>query len=589
MAEYADVIKQLTEMVKSQSKQHAEAMKAVEKRHEETVDLLRQQIDELRTGRSFLNDSSDRNATKTAELLATLSQRIRQKFDMESDGSYAFSVWYGRYRELFTVDGACLDDKAKVRLLLEQLSDTVHESYKRQLMPDDPYGKSFDESVKKLTELYDSEVSKFTQRYQCLKIEKGMDESLLDYTGRVNESCERAKVHDMTADDIKCLVWVFGLKDSSELELRQRLLLFLDKRRSASDDSALSVNLQDLQREALRFINLKKESDMIQNGDVATVSIAHKSNSRGSNQRNRDSGRSNQSRQWNSEANRSGGVTCFRCDGDHSSWRCEYKEYACSNCGKTGHHERCCWKDSRTGEDSGDSDGMHQPRKRANIRAVRVSNLDPRPVVDVVVQGITIPMTMDTGSEISLFSLNDYQKFEGLSMTESDCDLYNFAGQQVEILGMVSSEFSFGTCVGHGDAYVTPFESVIGMDWLRQSEDVRHHLKAMTECHEDSASQDGSSIAMSIRKCQSLTGEETDGSLKRSHNVIPKRCRRTARRSRNSKTKVIVAVNDAPIRVQSPGRAQVVEQQTSSCKSEEHDHCEEVIEPRSLSPTTLLS
>jgi hypothetical protein len=501
--EMTELLTQLTNVVMVQQTQMA--------KQQESIDLMRQQLESLATS-NRLNRSVDDSNSRTAELLATLSQRIKQKFDMDSDGSYAFSMWYGRYRELFNVDAACLDDKARVRLLLEQLSDSVHESFKRQLMPEDPYAKTFDETVKKLGELYDTDVSRFTQRYQCLKLDKCMDESLLDYTGRVNESCERAKVHEMTADDIKCLIWVFGLKDPADLELRQRLLLFLDRRRSASGSTASdgyvdrgsAVTLQELQKEALRYINIKKESDMIQNGDNAVVSAVHKVERKGSWQRNTEIGRTNE-------------VVCYRCGENHLPHTCEFKEVQCMNCGKIGHSERCCWQGAKgvrkTSEPAvHDSEGGHQPKKKGRAFALKAfaSGQDPRPTASITVEDVKVEMIVDTGSDYTLLNLEDYYRLEGLPLMESDLSLTNFAGSEIEVLGMTKCNFTIGKVKSEGTAYVTRGESVLGLDWLNRNESVRYHLKAMTGSHED-------------------RGEQLKGGGTRSDRSSPLPCRRNRR------------------------------------------------------------
>src|SRR6218665_2015913 len=185
--------------------------------------LTKQAKEEEAGGRGVANPAAgDVCRTNTAELLATISQRIKQKFDVDGDGVYAFSTWYGRYRDLFLVDGAELDDKAKVRLLLEQMSDMVHEGYKRQVLPLDPYAISFADTLAKMKELYDTVVSSFTLRYQCFKVERHAGETLLEYTDRVNEACEKADMGKLEGDELNCLLWIFGLKGSSEVAIRQR-------------------------------------------------------------------------------------------------------------------------------------------------------------------------------------------------------------------------------------------------------------------------------------------------------------------------------------------------------------------------------
>ncbi|EYC08318.1 hypothetical protein Y032_0066g3696 [Ancylostoma ceylanicum] len=91
------------------------------------------------------------------------------------------------------------------------------------------------------------------------------------YTDRVNEFCERAKIHDLDCDGIKCLLWIFGLKSQREAGIRQRLIAVLDKEYKAGR----KLSLQELYRECENFLSLKKDNETIA-GNVKTVETAIK-------------------------------------------------------------------------------------------------------------------------------------------------------------------------------------------------------------------------------------------------------------------------------------------------------------------------
>lgn len=393
----------------------------------------------------------------TAELLATLAQRIKQKFDSDSYGVYSFSIWFGRYKQLFEVDGASLDDKAKVRLLLEQMSDTVHESYKRQLLPTDPYTVSFDDTISKLKELYDTEVSSFTLRFQCLKVEKMGDESLLDYTGRVNESCERAEVHKMKADDIKCLIWIFGLKGSNEVELRQRLLLFLDKQRKDNVD----VTLQALQKEAQRYLTIKQESAMIQD-DYPQVAIV-------------------QNRSFPQKNTKYSCASCGKCN-DRST--CKFRNATCSFCGKYGHADFACRSSAdrqrQDHQDSNHSRAVH-PIARQQAVSVTVHNVNAsRHYVPVQIRDQSVTFQVDTGADITMISADTWislgsPQLEHCSLTAQNCD-----GSVIKIRGKVLCNFELQGSHGSGYAYVHERPTnLLGLDWIHQSPHMLHFLEQM--------------------------------------------------------------------------------------------------------------
>ncbi|EYC30871.1 hypothetical protein Y032_0004g1823 [Ancylostoma ceylanicum] len=116
-----------------------------------------------------------------------------------------------------------LTESARVRLLCEKLDSNSFEKFQRHVLPKEVTSIGFDETVETLKQLFDVKASEFTTRYQCLKLEKTDSEDYLTYTGKVNEFCERAKIHELDCDGIKCLLWIFGLKSQREAEIRQRL------------------------------------------------------------------------------------------------------------------------------------------------------------------------------------------------------------------------------------------------------------------------------------------------------------------------------------------------------------------------------
>ncbi|KAK5964386.1 hypothetical protein GCK32_010053 [Trichostrongylus colubriformis] len=80
----------------------------------------------------------------TPNVMAALSNRI-EKFVFDADVEMGFSRWYSRYKEVFTEDARQLSESAR--------------------------------------QLFDFKASEFTTKYQCLKLEKSVNEDYLTYTG----------------------------------------------------------------------------------------------------------------------------------------------------------------------------------------------------------------------------------------------------------------------------------------------------------------------------------------------------------------------------------------------------------------------
>ncbi|EYC10727.1 hypothetical protein Y032_0054g2519 [Ancylostoma ceylanicum] len=204
-----------------------------------------------------------------------------------------------RYREVFVEDAKQVTESARVRLLCEKLDGKIFARYQRHVLPKEVTSIGFEEIVETLRQLFDVKTSEFTMRYQCLKLEKRDDEDYLVYTGRVNDFCERAKIHGLDSDGIKCLLWICGLKSQRETEIRQRLIAVLDREYKAGQ----ALSLQKLYRECENFLSLKKDSETIA-GNVKTVEAAAKEE-----RRRRE---------------------CWNCRGDHFAQQCKSKPWFCN-------------------------------------------------------------------------------------------------------------------------------------------------------------------------------------------------------------------------------------------------------------------
>ncbi|KAK5977756.1 hypothetical protein GCK32_022680 [Trichostrongylus colubriformis] len=137
----------------------------------------------------------------TPNVMAALSNRI-ENFVFNADVEMGFSRWYSRYKEVFTEDARQLPEPARVRLLCEKLDNVAFEKYQRHVLPRNVSDIGYQDTVDNLKQLFDFRASEFTTKYQCLKLEKSVNKDYLTYTGRVNEFCEKAKLHDLDSDGI---------------------------------------------------------------------------------------------------------------------------------------------------------------------------------------------------------------------------------------------------------------------------------------------------------------------------------------------------------------------------------------------------
>lgn len=86
--------------------------------------------------------------------------------------------------------------------------------------------------VDKLTQLFGSNKSKFSLRFECLNVAKKADDDFYTYAGIVNRITEDFDFDNLTKKEFKSLIFILGLRDHKDTELRLRLLSLLDKNKA---------------------------------------------------------------------------------------------------------------------------------------------------------------------------------------------------------------------------------------------------------------------------------------------------------------------------------------------------------------------
>lgn len=157
-------------------------------------------------------------------------------FRFNPDDRVTFTGWFARYEDLFEKDANNLDDDAKVRLLLRKLGLAEHERYVSYVLPNKPKDFNFADTVEKLKALFGTRESEVSKRYECLQLQKEKTEDYVTFACRLSKSVVESKLAGLSEEQLKCLLYVCGLKDDSDNEIRLRLLSRIEENKISALD-----------------------------------------------------------------------------------------------------------------------------------------------------------------------------------------------------------------------------------------------------------------------------------------------------------------------------------------------------------------
>ena len=149
----------------------------------------------------------------------------------------------------------------KVRLLLGKLATTEQNRFVEFILPKKTTNLDFSETSKLLSELFGPNTTLFHKRWKCLNTVKDNQQDFLTFSALVNKLCNDFKLAELTADDLKCLIFAQGLVLSEDAEVRRWVITKLKNEQG--------LTLQKLAEDCQRVISIKCDSKTIEESGVA--------------------------------------------------------------------------------------------------------------------------------------------------------------------------------------------------------------------------------------------------------------------------------------------------------------------------------
>lgn len=394
-------------------------------------------------------------------LMESLSKSISD-FVYDPENGVYFKTWYARYEDLFSSDAAALEDAAKVRLLLRKLGTIEHQRYIDYILPKFPKDYNFEETVKKLKNIFDAKESIFSLRYKALQLSKKEDEDYVTYASRVNKQCEEFQLNKLTMDQFKSLMFVIGLKSDSDADIRTKLLLKLEDESSNS-----TISLESLKTECDKIRNLKLDNALFK--QPSKVHHVHKKNNFPKKSEESSNKTEFVKKNFNSDKPK---TPCWKCGDVHFVKNCGYIDHICKKCNKKGHKEGYCQCYGNS-NDSGFNKSKKPNKsksKRSNaiLQVNKISTDSDRKYVDVSINNVTVTLQFDSASDITIISPSTWKKIGSPKLLKSTFDAKDASLNDMQFAGEFQCNLKFQDKEVGGTVLVfkTSHLDLLGLDFI---------------------------------------------------------------------------------------------------------------------------
>ncbi|XP_037959893.1 uncharacterized protein K02A2.6-like [Teleopsis dalmanni] len=398
------------------------------------------------------HSSSTSKPTESEFIIEALASNITE-FCHDPENNIIFDTWYMRYEDLFLIDAAKLDDAAKTRLLLRKLNTIVHNKYINYILPNHSRDFTFKDTVEKLKKLFGNQISLFNTRFNCLQITKQPTQDFVTYASMVNKQCELFKLNDLTTDQFKCLIFIMGLKSPSEFELRTKMLNKLE-------NESTKVTLETLSTECQKILNLKVDTMLIEsNAQVNRLRV----NNHKTEKQIKNNGKSK-------EPSSLPKTPCWFCGEFHYSRHCPFKNHKCDRCKLVGHKEGYC-KYRKTQNENQKYHKIDKGRQfnSKSIFTTNKVNMIKRKYILVKINGTPLNLQLDTASDITIISEDNFKKIKADNVSESEHTARS-ATDELPLSAKFKCNVEFRNQQQSLTCFVTPIQNlnVMGLDWIQE-------------------------------------------------------------------------------------------------------------------------
>ena len=371
-----------------------------------------------------------------------------EPYDLEKSDEWAS---YVERLEQFFIANKITEAEQKVAVLLTVIGSKAYSLLRNLLAPAKPADKDFDEIVQVLQNHLSPKPLIIAERFKFHRRNQGENESVAQYLAELRKLSENCQFGEYLEQALRDRL-VCGLVSE---KIQQRLLS--EAELSLKKAFEIAQSMETAHRET---------REMRASGSQIDTEIKHVSTTpRGA---------------------------CTRCGkpGHHPD-KCFFRDQECRACKKRGHIAKMCRtkldsKQQRTlgrkktekmshqsahlVEQESDSQGSDPEELRLfTIRTVQ-SNRTEEIMVRLLINGVPVPMELDTGASVSLVSEKTWRKqLQEVPLQHSDTTLRTYTGEGIKVLGQVMVQIEYGNQEAKLPLLVVPGSgpSLFGRNWLK--------------------------------------------------------------------------------------------------------------------------
>lgn len=286
-----------------------------------------------------------------------------------------------------------------------------------------------------------------------MEVEKQPHETFSVYAARVNKLADEFKFNELTFEQLKCLIYIVGLRKSSDVDIKTKLLMMLE-------NDPTKATIQSFLEECNKIICIKQDANTThQSPQSSSVKkIKQKGKARKKQQIPKRISKDGRDRQ--EEGPKS---PCWFCGTMHFVKDCDFKDHKCRDCHQVGHKEGYCAAAKRRAQKS-------SPKIKADTKSISVQSVHTnRKYILATINNVQVKLQLDTASDLTLISERTWHQINQPALEECDLDATDANGNQISIMGTFRAAVRINQKTKQARIAVTKKSlNLLGLDILHQ-------------------------------------------------------------------------------------------------------------------------